>query len=85
MEIDIIITKFGGVHDVRTVTTIGERIYSESTAVMPASKQPDPAGLELEILESVKRHVIAIQEKILKEVKDGSQSESKTDIGSGPS
>ncbi len=65
MKIDIMIYEVDNITDVRTIVYVGDRIYSDGTGI--TSTTVKGKGLELEILESIKRHIITIQENILKE------------------
>ncbi len=69
MKIDIMLLNMGAPKhtDVRTVVDIDGKIYSEGTGISTPSPKTKPLSLELEILESVKRHIITIQENILAE------------------
>ena len=65
MKVEILQTDFAGHTDVTTHVEINGQIYRESTGVMTSSRLCDTKGLNLEILESVKRHIITIQNNIL--------------------
>lgn len=72
MKIDIMIYEVGNVTDVRTIAYVGDKIYGDSTHLMTTERKSDKKrAMELEILESVKRHLDRIQQNLLTDVEKG--------------
>ena len=69
MKITIGIDRVEGKANVVTIVDIDGKKYTDGNVVISGSSKMSDMALELEILESVKRHIIRIQEDILKEVK----------------
>ena len=70
MKINIQIRKTGNITDVRTIVDISDKIYSDGTGITTIATTKSRA-LELEILESVKRHIVGIQKNLLNDVEKG--------------
>ena len=68
MKITIGIDRVKGKTNVVTLVDIDGNKYTDGNVVIPGLSKMSDMALELEILESVKRHIIRIQEDILKEV-----------------